>query len=624
MSNSRADEREYGKVFLELISTVSEPVRFVNSIADIIGGSEGREILLWASKRSKEEIAEAVRDALSNQRSKDEWEFLYWINTNWRDERDIPEHVEALEDHKPSEGSKGTRIIGGPQIRAFTKTWDLIFSSLITKQKRTIVISGERKSGKSLFLKHVEECIRLSGMASLVDFREATADIGLNTEDTVVVLDDADCNLTPQDRSAMESFLNGTRARVVVFTCENPADFMRYIKDQNNYIQIPPLSQRDGAMVLYSHNMASKKLSFGTCQKIMRLIHAISNECHLAKAFLSMENLIYRAAIGELLPTVDQSGSLCFSDTDIYECVRNATGTNICVPSGNIQDMVSRKIRKRIKGQDHIISQIAPFLVPVLTATTDPTRPASVFLFYGPTGTGKTELARTIADVLYNGKFHKEDMNTYIERHSAYSIIGSPPGYVGFDKTPPLMTFIDTVKRGVILFDEIEKAHPDLIDFIMEILETGIARDAKGILHDARGFIIIMTSNITLSSGHKSAGFISNIEVPQTQKALTEVAATRMFKPEFLGRIDLIAKFNELDQHAVKAIARKLIADLRKQLSDRGIPSTAKTEYITKTVNAYIPASGARSMKRFVNSAIKSEIIQEAHSSGNTREKTQI
>jgi ATP-dependent Clp protease ATP-binding subunit ClpB len=259
-------------------------------------------------------------------------------------------------------------------------------------------------------------------------------------------------------------------------------------------------------------------------------------------------------------------------------------------------------LKLRVIGQDEAVTKVAHAIQMHRAGLTDPNRPIGSFLFLGPTGVGKTEVARTLADFLFDDphKMIRIDMSEYMERHAVARLIGAPPGYVGFEEGGQLTEQVRRNPYSVVLFDEVEKAHPEVFNIFLQILDEGHLTDGQGRRVSFKNCIIIMTSNI-------------GSPIILEAKELTDVVRTKIdellyktFKPEFLNRIDEIIYFKTLSEKDVENIARIQLMSLQKRLSEKGINLVIKDVVIAEIAErGYVKEFGARPLKR----AIQSDII---------------
>ena len=259
-------------------------------------------------------------------------------------------------------------------------------------------------------------------------------------------------------------------------------------------------------------------------------------------------------------------------------------------------------LQKRVKGQNNAIHIVSEAIKRARAGIKDPTKPIGSFIFLGPTGVGKTEIAKSLAYELFDDEKHmiRIDMSEYMESHSVARLIGAPPGYVGYDEGGQLTEAVRRNPYSIVLFDEIEKAHKDIFNILLQILDDGRITDSQGRTVDFKNTIIIMTSNI---------GSEYILENNNDLKQLINKELHTVFKPEFLNRIDEIVMFNPLNKQVLYDILNNTINDLNKRLENKHITieltNTAKDAIIE---NAYSPNYGARPLKRYVSKTIESLI----------------
>ena len=256
---------------------------------------------------------------------------------------------------------------------------------------------------------------------------------------------------------------------------------------------------------------------------------------------------------------------------------------------------------KRVKGQDKALSLVSDAIIRARAGIKDPNRPIGSFIFLGPTGVGKTEVAKTLASLLFDDERHmvRIDMSEYMEAFSVSRLVGAPPGYVGYDEGGQLTEAVRRNPYSIVLFDEIEKAHRDVFNILLQILDDGRITDSQGRCVDFKNTIIIMTSN--LGSEHILEG--------NEELVMDELKST--FRPEFINRIDEIVVFNSLSRDVVYDILDKIISDVQDRLSDKKI-SIKLTDSAKKFVidNSYNEQYGARPIKRFVSRYIENLLAQ--------------
>ena len=266
---------------------------------------------------------------------------------------------------------------------------------------------------------------------------------------------------------------------------------------------------------------------------------------------------------------------------------------------------LNENMKKRVKGQDEAIKLVSDAIIRARAGIKDPNKPIGSFIFLGPTGVGKTEVARTLAYELFDDERHmiRIDMSEYMESHSVARLIGSPPGYVGYDDGGQLTEAVRRNPYSIVLFDEIEKAHKDVFNILLQILDDGRITDSQGRTVDFKNTIIIMTSNLG------SEYILDNVENSH-ELVMNELRQT--FKPEFINRIDEIIVFKSLDKNVIYEILDKIIKDIEKRLSDKQIKivlTDKAKNYIVE--NSYDSRYGARPIKRFVTKTVENLIANE-------------
>ena len=274
-------------------------------------------------------------------------------------------------------------------------------------------------------------------------------------------------------------------------------------------------------------------------------------------------------------------------------------------------------MKKRVMGQDKAIELVSDAIIRARSGIKDPNRPIGSFIFLGPTGVGKTEVARTLANELFDDERHmiRIDMSEYMESHSVARLIGSPPGYVGYDDGGQLTEAVRRNPYSIVLFDEIEKAHKDVFNILLQILDDGRITDSQGRTVDFKNTIIIMTSNL-------GSEYILEDNMDANNLVMSELRAT--FKPEFLNRIDEIIIFDSLKKNTIYQILDKIISDINKRLDDKKIVislTDKAKDYVVE--NSYDEKYGARPIKRFVSRNIET-LLAKAIINGDINYNSQI
>ena len=260
-------------------------------------------------------------------------------------------------------------------------------------------------------------------------------------------------------------------------------------------------------------------------------------------------------------------------------------------------------LAKRVIGQDQALSLVSDAILRSKAQIQDEDRPIGSFLFLGPTGVGKTEVAKALAEQLFDSETHivRIDMSEYMEKHSVARLIGAPPGYVGYDEGGQLTEAVRRNPYSIVLFDEVEKAHPDVFNVLLQILDDGRITDSKGVTVDFKNTLLIMTSNLGSQYAFEQEG--------REEKYMTEVK--RYFKPEFINRIDEIIVFNALDEDMQAKIAHKFMNELTQRLQRKDIRLQVSDEvYRLIATQGVDPVFGARPMKRYIQRSIETLIAR--------------
>ena len=313
-----------------------------------------------------------------------------------------------------------------------------------------------------------------------------------------------------------------------------------------------------------------------------------------------LEELNKKAKNEILSDTVDEE--------DIAKIISNWTKIPISKLVGGEREKIihlEENMKKRVKGQDEALKLVSEAIIRSRAGIKDPNRPIGSFIFLGPTGVGKTEVAKTLAYELFDDERHivRIDMSEYMESHSVSRLVGAPPGYVGYDEGGQLTEAVRRNPYSIVLFDEIEKAHKDVFNILLQILDDGRITDSQGRTVDFKNTIIIMTSNLG------SEYILENVE-NKDELVMNELKHT--FKPEFINRIDEIIIFKSLDKKVVYEILDKIISDIEKRLDDKKITlklTDKAKDFIIN--NSYDEKYGARPIKRFVSRNLETLLANE-------------
>ncbi len=347
----------------------------------------------------------------------------------------------------------------------------------------------------------------------------------------------------------------------------------------------------------YDYNRAAE-LEYGKLPELERQFHALEAEQDGQKG----ANKLLKEEVDE---------------EDIAEVVSRWTGVPVSkLLEGELQKLLhlADELHQRVIGQDEAVDAVADAVVRARSGLKDPNRPIGSFLFLGPTGVGKTELARALAEFLFDDEraMVRIDMSEYQERHAVARLIGAPPGYVGYEEGGQLTEAVRRRPYCVVLFDEVEKAHADVFNTLLQILDDGRLTDSQGRTVDFKNTIVIMTSNLGSQRILESAAVYGGDE--EEQEKLRDAVmgdVRRHFRPEFLNRIDEIIVFHALTEAELKKIVEIQLGRLRQRLEDRHIKLELTDAARTHIVRAgYDPAFGARPLKRVIQREVETELAK--------------
>lgn len=303
------------------------------------------------------------------------------------------------------------------------------------------------------------------------------------------------------------------------------------------------------------------------------------------------------------------------TENEIAQVVGRLTGIPVTkLVEGEREKLIklNETLHKRVIGQDEAVDAVSDAVIRSRAGLQDPNRPLGSFLFLGPTGVGKTELAKALAENLFDSEDHmvRIDMSEYMEKHAVSRLVGAPPGYVGYEEGGQLTEAVRRNPYTIVLLDEIEKAHPDVFNILLQVLDDGRLTDSKGRLVDFKNTVLIMTSNI--GSQLLLEGVTAEGTIPEEVEEQVRTILRGNFKPEFLNRIDDTILFTPLSLDNVKGIVEKMVQQLAKRLEHQDIQLEISDEAETWIAeNAYEPAYGARPLKRFITKEVETPLAKE-------------
>ncbi len=371
----------------------------------------------------------------------------------------------------------------------------------------------------------------------------------------------------------------------------------------------------------------NEKNSIGKAQKIREEIDSVNSQIEIAQNNYDLgkaSELKYgrlpqlQKELEEAERDADLGKHTLLRDRVTEEEIARIVGRWTGIPVSKLMEGEREKLlhlddtlHERVIGQDEAVEKVTDAILRSRAGIQDPKRPIGSFLFLGPTGVGKTELAKALAQALFDDEsaMVRIDMSEYMEKYSVSRLIGAPPGYVGYDVGGQLTEAVRRKPYAVVLFDEIEKAHPDVFNVLLQVLDDGRITDSQGRTIDFKNTIIILTSN--LGSDIILDGITENGEISQEARSGVDALLKRSFRPEFLNRLDEIVFYKPLTRENVEAIFTLQLRDLQKRLEDRQlrlrVTDAARENIIT---NGYDPIYGARPLKRYLQSKVETLVAR--------------
>ncbi len=442
--------------------------------------------------------------------------------------------------------------------------------------------------------------------------------------DKAIDLVDEACAMIRTEIDSMPSEMDEARRKIMQLEIEEMA--LKKEKDTLSADRLTAL-QKELADLREKYNTMkaqweSEKSGINSVQEIKSQIEKINGEIEIAQRNFDYEKAA-KLRYGKL-PELEEklkklqeqpntlNGNTLLRDQVTEEEISKIVSKWTGIPVSKLMEGEREKLlnldsilHKRVIGQDEAVRLISEAILRSRAGISDPNRPIGSFMFLGPTGVGKTELAKALAECLFDDEHNivRIDMSEYMEKFSVSRLIGAPPGYVGYDEGGQLTEAVRRHPYSVVLFDEIEKAHPDVFNILLQVLDDGRITDSQGRTVDFKNTIIIMTSN--LGSAYLLDGIDENGDISEKAREETQNLLKQSFRPEFLNRLDEIVFFKPLTKKDIVKIIDLLISDLRKRLGERQlnlhITDRAKDAIAE---NSYDPQYGARPLKRYIQSHI--------------------
>ena len=458
--------------------------------------------------------------------------------------------------------------------------------------------------------------------------------------DKAIDLVDEACALIKTELDSMPTELDELQRRIMQMEIEEAA-----LKKEDDKLSQERLANLQKELAEEKECFASRKAqwdnekaSVDKLSKLREQIDGVNSEIQVAQMEGNLEKaaeLSYGTlpALKKQLEQAEQSGATDLSlvhekvsDEEIARIISRWTGIPVAKLTESERNKtlhLDQELHRRVIGQDEGVTKVTEAIIRSKAGIKDPTKPIGSFLFLGPTGVGKTELAKSLAASLFDDENNmvRIDMSEYMEKYSVSRLIGAPPGYVGYEEGGQLTEAVRRKPYSVVLFDEIEKAHPDVFNVLLQVLDDGRITDSQGRTVDFKNTILIMTSNI--GAGYLLEGIRSDGQIAAEAEELVMNDLRNHFRPEFLNRLDETILFKPLTRDNIGGIVDLIIADLNRRLSDRDLSlelTEAAEAFIVE--NAYDPVYGARPLKRFIQKHVETLtarlILSDGVSSGDT------
>ena len=442
--------------------------------------------------------------------------------------------------------------------------------------------------------------------------------------DKAIDLVDEACALIKTELDSMPTELDELRRKVTQLEIEETA-----LKKEDDRLSKERLEHLQQDLAEHREEFAKKKAQWDnekraveSVQKIREQIEQVNQEIQIAKQQYDLNKAaeLQYGRLPQLQKQLEDEEEQiknkdlslvheAVTEDEIAKIVSRWTG----IPVARLNESersktlnLDKELHKRVVGQDESVQKVTEAIIRSKAGIKDPTKPIGSFLFLGPTGVGKTELAKALAESLFDDESNmvRIDMSEYMEKYSVSRLIGAPPGYVGYDEGGQLTEAVRRKPYSVVLFDEVEKAHPDVFNVLLQVLDDGRITDSQGRTVDFKNTILIMTSNI--GSSYLLDGIDENGEIKPEAEAQVMAELRAHFRPEFLNRLDETIMFRPLTKSNIGAIVELLIADVNKRLADRELQIELTEEAKQFVIDGgYDPMYGARPLKRYLQKHVE-------------------
>lgn len=448
--------------------------------------------------------------------------------------------------------------------------------------------------------------------------------------DKAIDLVDEACSMIKTEMESMPTELDEVSRRIMQLEIEETA--LSKEKDEVSKKRLADIKEEKAELKTKFETMKAKweneKQAIGKVQKLREEIEKVNAEIENAERNYELNKAaeLKYGKLPELQKELEEEEKISekskeegllrnkVTDDEIAKIISRWTG----IPVTKLVEGEKEKIlhlddvlHKRVIGQDEAVEKVTEAIIRSRAGIADPKRPIGSFMFLGPTGVGKTELAKSLAESLFDDEHNiiRIDMSEYMEKYSVSRLIGAPPGYVGYEEGGQLTEAVRRKPYSVILFDEIEKAHPDVFNILLQVLDDGRVTDSQGRTVDLKNTIIILTSN--LGSDYILEGITRNGEISEEAKEKVEALLKQSFRPEFLNRLDEIVFYKPLMKNEISGILDLLLEDLNKRLEDKDIRlelTDKAKDYLIE--NGYDEVYGARPLKRFVQKKLETLVAK--------------
>ena len=447
--------------------------------------------------------------------------------------------------------------------------------------------------------------------------------------DKAIDLVDEACALIKTELDSMPTELDELQRRIMQLEIEEAA-----LKKENDRLSEERLSNLQQELAELKERFAGQKANWDKekssverLQKIREEIEQVNQEIQKAKQAYNLERAaeLQYGKLPQLTKTLEEEEEKVkeremmlvhesVTDEEIAKIVSRWTGIPVAKLNESERNKtlhLDEELHKRVIGQDEGVTKVTEAIIRSKAGIKDPTKPIGSFLFLGPTGVGKTELAKALAESLFDDEHSivRLDMSEYMEKYSVSRLIGAPPGYVGYDEGGQLTEAVRRKPYSVVLFDEVEKAHPDVFNVLLQVLDDGRITDSQGRTVDFKNTILIMTSNIGSSYLLEGMDEDGNIRPETEELVLNELRAH--FRPEFLNRLDETILFKALTKKDIGQIIDLLVQDINKRLTEQEVSielTEAAKEFVVE--GGYEPIYGARPLKRYLQKHVETLVAK--------------